>query len=52
MTKFQQFCGFLAIVGPIDGTHVHIQKSCVSPKDYLYFKSLGYTMQMQVVVDR
>jgi hypothetical protein len=40
------------VAGAIDGTHIHIRKPYVGPKDYFYFKSSGYTIQMQAVVDR
>jgi hypothetical protein len=52
MHDFQEFCGLPAVVGAIDGTHIHIQKPYVGPEDYFYFKSSGYTIQMQAVVDR
>ena len=33
-------------------THVHIRKLDLGPKDYDYFKSSGYSVQMQGIVDR
>ena len=52
MTAFQEFCGLPAVVGAIDRTHIHIRKPYVGPEDYFYFKTSGYTIQMQAVVDR
>ena len=52
MGQFREFSGLLAVVGAIDGTHFHIRKPNHSPEDYFYFKSGGYTMQCQAVVDR
>jgi hypothetical protein len=39
------------VAGAIDGTHIQIRKPYIGPEDYFYFKSSGYTMQMQAVVD-
>ena len=52
MNAFQEFCGLPGVVGAIDGTHIHIRKPYVGPKDYFYFKTSWYTIQMQAVVDR
>jgi hypothetical protein len=52
MQDFQEFCGLPAVGGAIDGTHIHIRKSYMAPEDYFYFKSSGYTIQCQAVVDR
>ena len=52
MNAFQEFCGLLGIVGAIDGTHIHIWKPYVGPEDHFYFKTSGYTIQLQAVVDR
>lgn len=52
MAQFREFSGLPGIVGAIDGTHFHIRKPNISPEDYFYFKSGGYTMQCQAVVDR
>jgi hypothetical protein len=52
MNDFQQFCALPTVAGAIDGTHIHIRKPYVSPEDYFNFKSSGYTIQMQAVVDR
>jgi hypothetical protein len=51
MSDFQEFCGFPGVAGAIDGTHIHIRKPVVAPEDYFNFKSSGYTIQMQAVVD-
>ena len=52
MNQFREFSGLPGVVGAIDGTHFHIRKPNHSPEDYFYFKSGGYTMQCQAVVDR
>lgn len=52
MGQFREFSGLPGVVGAIDGTHFHIRKPNVSPEDYFYFKSGGFTMQCQAVVDR
>jgi hypothetical protein len=52
MREFEQFCGLPTVAGAIDGTHIHIRKPYVGPEDYFYFKTSGYSMQMQAVVDR
>ena len=48
---FQQLCGLLGIVGAIDGMHFSISKPHVAPSDYYYFKSGGYSLNCQAVVD-
>jgi hypothetical protein len=48
---FKVLCGLPAVVGAIDGTHIHISKPRVGPEDYYYFKSHGYTLNCQAVVD-
>jgi hypothetical protein len=52
MGEFKEFCGIPGVAGAVDGTHIHIRKPSIGPEDYFYFKSSGYTMQMQAVVDR
>lgn len=49
--KFQQLYGLLGVVGAIDSTHVSISKPKHFPIDYYYFKSGGYTLNYQAVVD-
>ena len=49
--KFFNLCGLPAVVGAIDGTHVPIAKPQNVPTDYFYFKSGGYTLNCQAVVD-
>jgi len=39
------------VVGAIDGTHIPISKPKHFPIDYYYFKSRGYTLNCQLVVD-
>ena len=48
---FKVLCGLPAVVGAIDGTHIHISKPRVGPEDYFYFKTHGYTLNCQAVVD-
>jgi hypothetical protein len=48
---FKALCKILAIVGAIDGTHIHIVEPAARPEDYYYFKSGGYSLNCQVVVD-
>jgi hypothetical protein len=52
MNKFHKFCGLPGVAGAIDGSHMHIRKPYVGPEDYFYFKTSGYNIQMQAVVDR
>lgn len=52
MAQFREFSGLPGVVGAIDGTHFHIRKPNDSPADYFYFKSGGFTMQCQALVDR
>jgi hypothetical protein len=39
MNDFRDFCGLFGVVGTMEGTHVHVRKSYMGPKDYFYFKS-------------
>jgi len=48
---FKRLCGLPAVVGAIDGTHVAISKPRHGATDYYYFKSGGYTLNCQAVVD-
>ena len=48
---FKVLCGLPAVSGAIDGTHIHISKPRVGPEDYFYFKTHGYTLNCQAVVD-
>ena len=48
---FLRLCGLPTVVGAIDGTHVSISKPRFGAIDYYYFKSGGYTLNCQVVVD-
>ena len=48
---FKELCGLPAVSGAIDGTHIHISKPRVGPEDYFYFKTHGYTLNCQAVVD-
>jgi hypothetical protein len=51
MAEFWDWCGLPAVAGAIDGTHLHIKKPTLVAEDYFYFKSGGYSMQCQAVVD-
>jgi hypothetical protein len=51
MNDFKQLCGLLAVVGAIDETHFHIKKPPSSPEDYFDFKTNGYIIACQAVVD-
>jgi hypothetical protein len=48
---FKASCSLPAVVGAIDGTHIHIAKPAKGPKDYYYFKSGGYTLKYQAIGD-
>ena len=48
---FYDLCGLPGVVGAIDGTHVSISKPRYGSADYFYFKSGGYTLNCQAVVD-
>ena len=49
--EFFRLCGLSTVVGAIDGTHVGISKPKFGAIDYNYFKSGGYTLNCQAVVD-
>lgn len=49
--KFYELCGLPGVVGAIDGMHVAISKPHFVPADYYYFKSGGYILNCQAVVD-
>ena len=48
---FAEICGLLGVLGVVDGTHFTIAKPKVGAHAYYHFKSGGYTMQCQAVVD-
>jgi hypothetical protein len=48
---FQQLCGLPAVAGAIDGTHINISRPRYGAEDYFYFKSGGYSLNCQAVVD-
>lgn len=48
---FAELCSLPGVVGAIDGMQISISKPNFSPADYYYFKSRGYSMNCQVVVD-
>lgn len=49
--KFAEMCSLPAIVGAIDGMHVAILKPDYCLADYYYFKSSGYTVNCQAIVN-
>lgn len=51
MEAFKDYCGLPGIIGTIDGTHFSISKPSHFPEDYYYFKSNGYSIVCQAVVD-
>jgi hypothetical protein len=48
---FQELCGLPAVAGAIDGTHINISRPKYGAEDYYYFKSGGYPLNCQAVVD-
>jgi hypothetical protein len=48
---FKVLCGLPAVGGAIDGTYIHISKPRVGLEDYFYFKTHGYALNCQAVVD-
>jgi len=48
---FRRLCGLPSVLGAIDGTHVTISKPRVGASDYYYFKSGGFIVNCQAVVD-
>jgi hypothetical protein len=48
---FQQLCGLPSVVGAIDRIHINISKPRYGAEDYYYFKSGGYTLNCQAMVD-
>lgn len=52
MSDFQDWCALHGVVRAIDGTHFDIKRPSIGAEDYYYFKSGGFSMQCQAVVDR
>jgi hypothetical protein len=48
---FQELCGLPAVAGAIDGTHINISRPKYGAEDYYHFKSGGYSLNCQAVVD-
>jgi hypothetical protein len=51
MTDFKAWCGMPSVHGAIDCTHVSIAKPRLFFEDYYYFKTGGYSIVYQAVVD-
>jgi hypothetical protein len=51
MLDFKRFCGMPSVHGALDCTHIAISKPSEFPEDYWYFKTGGYSMVAQAVVD-
>jgi len=51
VAHFQQLCGLPSVVEVIDGTQIPISKPKHNSVDYFYFKSVGYSINCQAVVD-
>ena len=49
--NFFNLCGLLGMVGAINGTHISISKPRFGTADYFYFKSRGYTLNYQAIID-
>jgi hypothetical protein len=52
MMDFKSWCGLPSVQGAIDCTHFVISKPPVFPEDYYYFKTSGYSIVAQAVVDQ
>jgi hypothetical protein len=48
---FKAFCSMHSVHGALDCTHIHISKLAHFLDDYYYFKTGGYSMVDQAVVD-
>jgi len=48
---FRSLCNLPGVCGAIDGTHIAISKPNHGPADYFYFKSGGFTINYQAVVE-
>jgi hypothetical protein len=51
MLDFKSWYGMLLVQGAIDCTYIAISKPAQFPKDYWYFKTRGYSMVAQAIVD-
>jgi len=49
--NFQTLSGLPIVIGAIDSTHFEIAKPCFGSTDYFYFKSVGYSLNCQAIVD-
>jgi len=50
-THFKLLCALSNVVGAIDGIHVSIAKLKYGAMDYFYYKTGGFNLNCQVVVD-
>jgi hypothetical protein len=48
---FRELCSLPAVVGAIDCTHIQKAKPAIGLEDYFYFKTGGYSLNYQAVVD-
>jgi hypothetical protein len=51
LMDFKAWCGMPSVQGALDCTHIAISKPTAFPEDYWYFKTGGYSMVAQAVVD-
>ena len=52
MTEFKEYCDLPGVVGAINGTHFNISKPAYFAKDVFYFKTNGYSLVCQAVVNK
>jgi hypothetical protein len=52
MEEFKQYCDLPSVVGAIDGTHFNIAKPAHFSEDFFYFKTNGYSLVCQAVVNK
>jgi hypothetical protein len=52
MAEFKEYCDLPGVVGAIDGTHFSISKLAHFAEDFFYFKTNGYSLVCQVVVNK
>lgn len=52
MEEFKQYCDLPGVIGAIDGTHFSIAKPTHFAEDFYYFKTNGYSIVCQAVVNK